>query len=504
MGDGFPIVLTADRTLTAGYQLLFDGMLAASQTTTSPPALLAPLLMPRAPSDGVRARVAPLGLRRIEAALLAGGFGADQVVVADDAHLAQAIGPRTRIVGICSGEPAGLGMNSNTMAAVAGGRIYPQAMFFRLLRALGRATRKAGASPKVVLGGPGAWQAANDDSLRAALRIDHVVLGYAEDNAPRIFGDLLHGRPLPAVIEGGWGPASTIPPIRFPSTMGVVEISRGCGWGCSFCTISRVNMVHLPPATILSDVRTNVQAGVANIAAISEDFFRYGATGTRVNPEALMSLLADIGQVRGLGLIQIDHANIASIAQFSDEQLARVHRLLVRDRPHRYLWVNVGVETASGELLKSSGSAGKLAGTPADGWGQLCADQVRRLCAVGLFPMVSLIIGLPGETDSHVRQTLAWVRSLSNLRISVFPMLHAPIDGAAPPDPRALKPLHWELVRTCYDLNFRWIPRMYWDNQTAAGERLLRRLMLQILGRGQVLQWKALFALHSFRARTWR
>ena len=31
--QGYPIVLTADRTLLSNYELLFDGMLAASQTT---------------------------------------------------------------------------------------------------------------------------------------------------------------------------------------------------------------------------------------------------------------------------------------------------------------------------------------------------------------------------------------------------------------------------------------------------------------------------------------
>ncbi len=68
MRDGFPIVLTADRTLTADYALLFDGMLAASQTTTAPPALFGRLLMPHRGGTGIRATVAPLGLRRTEAA----------------------------------------------------------------------------------------------------------------------------------------------------------------------------------------------------------------------------------------------------------------------------------------------------------------------------------------------------------------------------------------------------------------------------------------------------
>jgi len=68
MSHGFLIVLTADRTLTADYQLLFDGMLAASQTTTAPPVVFERLLMPRCRHSDIRAKVATLGVRRIEAA----------------------------------------------------------------------------------------------------------------------------------------------------------------------------------------------------------------------------------------------------------------------------------------------------------------------------------------------------------------------------------------------------------------------------------------------------
>ncbi len=110
--SGYPMVLTADRTLMASHRLLFDGMLAASQTSTTPPALLAPLLMPRTPNGGIRARVAPLGLRRIEAALIDGGFSGDDLIVVDEDHLRCAIGPATKIVAVTSGEPAGLGMNN--------------------------------------------------------------------------------------------------------------------------------------------------------------------------------------------------------------------------------------------------------------------------------------------------------------------------------------------------------------------------------------------------------
>jgi len=234
MSDGFPVVLTADRTLTADYRLLFDGMLAASQTTTAPPGIFGRLLMPHGKRHGVRASVAPLGLRRIEAALLAGGYSPEEVVVANEDQLSSAIGRNTRVIGVSSGEPAGLGMNTSTMTAIAGGTIYPEAMFRRLMCKVCRLNRDV--SAKIILGGPGAWQLAGDSATRKKLGIDHILTGYAEANAAAVFRGLMRQESMPEGVPGGWNPTVPIPPICGASTMGVVEISRGCGLGCSFCT----------------------------------------------------------------------------------------------------------------------------------------------------------------------------------------------------------------------------------------------------------------------------
>ena len=64
--------------------------------------------------------------------------------------------------------------------------------------------------------------------------------------------------------------------------------------------------------------------------------------------------------------------------------------------------------------------------------------------------------------------------------------------------------LRWFIEKTehlsfMYRLNFKWVPRLYWDNQTAGGVSLWRRLVPQALGRAQMLQWKALFVCKSGR-----
>ena len=243
------------------------------------------------------------------------------------------------------------------MTAIAGGRIYPEAMFRRLIRKIHRLNRDH--SAKIVLGGPGAWQIAGNPANRHKLGIDHVIAGYAEENAASLFRTLLQKETLPEVVSGGWNPAVPIPPIRGASTMGVVEISRGCGLGCSFCTIGSVPMVHLRPETILADVQTNVTAGLSSVAALVEilSIWRRGREGT---PDALLSLLSEIRRTPKLRLIQIDHANVTSVAQYDDRQLEAVHDLLVGEQRDRLVWVNVGVETASEDLLRQAGGGGKM------------------------------------------------------------------------------------------------------------------------------------------------
>lgn len=502
---GLPVVLTADRILMADHRTLFGGMIAASQTTTTPRAILSGLLAPRA-----RCPVAPMGLRRVEAALLSDGFVEGDVAVVEAERLAEVIGPQTRVIGISAGEACGLGMTSTTMTAISGGEIYPQRLVRELAGRIGRLRAQA-PEARVVLGGPGSWQLVADADLRRALGVDHVMSGAVEGNVAEVF-DRLAGQAgdLPPVITGQSVPAERIPPIRGAATMGVVELSRGCGLGCDFCVMGPVPMTHLPAETILQDVATNLASGRelpacestrrTAISAISEDILRYGARGRDLDPEALLGLLRRVRELPGVGLVQTDHANVISVGAWSDEQLRELRALMVGETGARFPWINLGVESPSGELLARTARA-KLGDVDPARWGEFAAEQLRRLIAAGFMPMASLMLCLPGETQEHVRQALAWVEELANLPLTIFPVLFAPIDAAPPPGRADLTKLHWRLIARCYDINFREVPRMFADNERAAGVPAGRRALLQALGRGQVMQMRALFAWHGWRAR---
>lgn len=495
--NGYPIVLTADRTLMAAHRTVFDGMTAAAQTTVTPGFVMRSLLAPRMPAlDGARARFAPLGLRRIEAALVEGGFAPEDVAAVSPERLGDAVGAQTRVVGVSSGDPLGLGMNSGTMEGIGGGRSYPSVWFKKLMRAL-RRLRRRHAGFRVVMGGPGAWQLAQDAAAREELGVDCVLTGYAEGDVADLFAAIAEGRDAPDV----WGakPASPVPRIRGGTVMGAVEISRGCGRGCGFCAIRNEPMRHLPTDAILADIETNLAAGAVNPAAISEDFFRYGAEGSAwAAPDALLSLLRDARRLEGVRMIQIDHANVASVAHTPDDALGDIRDLLAGDSGLKRPWLNLGVETVNGALLEESGGLGKIRPFRPDEWGEVALEQTNRLIRAGYFPMVSLILGLPGETEADVEVAAKWVARLPAEPVSVFPLFLAPMSAEETSfDTRSMTAAHWRLMRRCYRLNFKWIPRALWDNQAAGGETFRRRAVLRLLGYGQVATWKTLLAARS-------
>ncbi len=488
--QGYPVVLTADRSLMASYDMLLEGMMSCSQTTSTPEMMMRLLIAPALKDPDVATHRAPLGMRRVEAALMAGDFSSDDVAIVTPDKLKAAIGPATKIIGVSSGDPLGIGMNSTTMAGLAGGASYPGEYFRRLMDTIAE-LRPGGAS--VVFGGAGAWQLSSDDDARRGFGVDHVFEGYCESTVAKAFRAIIDGNGLDTIVKCPTTDASDIPPITGTSCMGVVEVSRGCGMGCEFCTLGKLAMSHLDIPAIVADVETNVRGGMMSACVISEDLFRYGATGNELDPAALKAMLRAVGEVDGLGLIQADHVNVTSVARMSDGDLEEVGRLLAGNAGGGTAWVNLGVETASGRLLDDNGGGPKIRPFSADEWGDVTREQVRRLARLGFFPLVSLVAGLPGETDEDMRATIEWVRSIADERAGVFPLFHAPIDGSAAFTRESMGPLHWQLYDESYRINFRRIPDLYWRNQRAAGTPLWKRALLRALGRGQVVLWKRRF-----------
>ena len=487
------VVLVADRTLAAEYDVLFEGIFAAMQTTQAPAWLMRRLIAPPVATDAAgRAASAPLGLRRIEAAMLAGGLDAADVVCATPESLGRLVGPWTKLVGVSSGDPLGAGMTNTTTSSFYSGELYTRHWTAAMLARLARAKRDGGF--RVIFGGPGAWQLASRPDEARRLGIDTVVEGYFEAGGVELLADVLAGRDLaPHVRLRGTG-AADARPIRGRTLLGAVEISRGCGRGCSFCTIAQAPMHHFAPEMVLADLATNAAAGAANALLGSEDFFRYGAAGTGVNFAALAGLLEEVRGVRGLRFVQADHGNIASVAQLSVAELRELRRLMEFPGRCRRLWVNMGVESAAGRLVAGV-APGKIAPFRAVDWADVVRTAAARLAEAGFFAIYSIILGLPGETPQDVRATHRLAEELLAGPAIVFPVFYEPLPhetaaGARPFRPAGMWPEHHELFCACYEANFAKIPGLYRDNQRAGGVGWLKRMAIQLLGRAEVIAWR--------------
>jgi radical SAM superfamily enzyme YgiQ (UPF0313 family) len=416
--------------------------------------------------DG-RAKYVPNGLRMVETLLLR-EYTEDDVVVCYLDQLEKFVGPETKILAIHAHNPLGISYATDVYSKLAGENLTPVNAheFIRIVTHPVIQKYK----PKIVVGGPGAWQ------LEKANRLDEFKIDYLIDGEiERVFGDLfrriIQGDPsLPRIIKIPKEMQPTveeIPVVKHRSTFGVVEITRGCGRGCQFCSPATKVGRSFPLEHIVNSVRVNAREGATEILIASEDMFLYEQLPNfETNVPALETMFKSIIEVPGIETLQTSHITMAPVVK-DPSIIERLTPLLV---PYSHVHHNastdpnkcvtdpiIGLETGSPRLFNTY-MKGKAYPYRANQWRDVVVKGMEILNRYNWFPFCTFIIGLPGETDEDTKQSLDLLFDLRHAKGTFVPTFFVPLENTRMEKKNSAKliemtDLQWEFFFTCWKYN---------------------------------------------------
>jgi radical SAM superfamily enzyme YgiQ (UPF0313 family) len=473
--NGYPIVLTASRAEANEY----DDNPFAAFICTFPKKLSGFALrehlenLPSNP-DGTAQRTI-YGLRKVES-LLTKEFGGENVVVAHYDQLHRFIGKDTKVVGISSMDPMGLAYVSTTYNSLIGfgGEALNAAEFEKLITHPAIQQFK----PKIIVGGAGSWQI-NEAGMQKKWGIDVLFQGEGEEDLISVFKKILDNEPVPAYFVAQKPDRKKIPPITHAACYGMVEITRGCGRGCQFCSPTNRTKYSFPLDYIMKEVKTNVEGGSSTIFTVTEDIFLYKSKPQFIpNRQEIVKLYKTIASYPGVEHILLSHASLAPVVydQKLLEELSPILLEKTRWTPKlhpsytkRFVSVEVGIETGSVRLMKKY-MKGKALPYSVDKWPELVVQGVGIMNDYDWWPLCTIMTGQPDETEDDVRATLDLIDDLRNHQAKMFytPVLFIPLKEAMLGNRRRtnlknLSELQWEVIARCWRNNIDfWRPDMKW------------------------------------------
>lgn len=467
---GVPIVLTAPLTETIDHAGFFIQMSLASI-----PGWMEWVIDQKYPAwrdvpttSAGSAGTAPAGLRVLEAVLVR-EFGADRVVVCYPEQLPQFIGEATRVVAVSTHNPLGTTFAAGVYASIFGSSrepinaLYARRMFDTIRDARWRYRFT------VILGGSGAWQI-EETHTGDELGIDTVVSGRAEsDEVVALFRRALASEPLPRRVEAHHPHDAgqiLVPEMR--TSFGVIEMTTGCGRRCAFCAPDLNPRISIPKDQMMKAVRANVAAGNHQISLATEDMFIWRTDEVGLpffvpNRAELLDLYRSIVEYPGVEQVTLSHATIAP-ALVDPDLIAELSALLLDRSPIQLKSVSthsegralaplIGIETGSVRVARQI-MAGKALPFDINDWPHIVLNGLAILNQHNWFPVCTLIVGSPGETDEDSMATLdlLYEAERRGLRCMWVPSIFTPLvktrmeDGEGVRETQNLSKLQWQVI----------------------------------------------------------
>jgi radical SAM superfamily enzyme YgiQ (UPF0313 family) len=472
--EGSPIVLTASRAEMSDYNN--NPMMAF--VCTFPKAISMRHLkdyLPGIENEDYSTKFAPYGLRKVEA-LLIKEFGKDNVVVSHYDNLHKFIGEKTRLVCISTMDPMGLAYVSTTYNSLIGfgGEALNTVDFTRLLTHPSLIKYK----PKILVGGAGVWQI-RDAGTQEEFGIDVLFQGEGERDLVPVVLKMLNGEYVPSYYKATKPGMDEVPLINHAASYGMVEIMRGCGRGCKFCSPTMRTRYSLSIEHIMKEVEVNIKGGSRAIFTATEDMFLYKSKpGFIPDRHEIVKLYQTIASYPGVENIILSHASFAPII-YDPKILEELTPILMektvwtpeRNYKQPFISVEIGIETGSTRLMNEN-MKGKALPYSVDNWPELVVQGVGLMNDHDWWPLCTIMTGQPDETEDDVIATLELIDNLRAINAKMFytPILFIPLEEALLGKANRstienLTELQWEIVTRCWRNNIDfWAPDKKWIN----------------------------------------
>jgi radical SAM superfamily enzyme YgiQ (UPF0313 family) len=439
-------VFVADPSLSREYSNfpLLD-FLPCAPTKIVPAAVYNFLKGGRTPDINGRAAVAPYALRKLESALLARNRRED-VVIAHEDYAASFIKDDTKIIGVYTMDPLGLGPLTVSFSLLFASRAKPwvRVEFERLVRKLSIA--KKGKKAKLVVGGPGVWELTQMPEVMDELGIDYAFQGEADDIINEVLEDIAsdsiydrgyfqgyqffdpsfhktwvaHDRFITRVRSGKQFPTlEDIPLIQAPTVKGLSEVMRGCGIGCDFCEVTLRPIRYYTPEMVRKEAEVNAKYGKKSVWMHSDEIFAYqhGHHFTP-NPEAIKELFTTVMSIDGIEHTNPTHGRISIPAGYPE--LVKQISSVVKAGPDKWIGVQVGLETGSDRLALEHmpNKTLPLKIGPDGSWQQIVAEGTKAMNRAYWRPAFTVQVGQMDETPEDNWETVAMVNRLSEMEFT--------------------------------------------------------------------------------------
>jgi len=464
--DGYPIVLTSSRSEISRFSGdPFGAFVATFPKNVIPRVILKDeWFLPEDEPTG-RAKFMPYGLRKVEA-LLAEEFGESNVIAVHPGNLHKYVGPKTKVVGISSMDPMGSAYVSFTYNSILGlgGASVDELEFCDMITHPSILKYK----PKVIVGGAGAWQIRDAKKIEE-YGVDCLVHGLAEMVVTDVFRKAMNGDSLPKEVYGKRVPENRIQTIKRASSYGVVEITRGCGRGCQFCSPTNRNRLSLPLDLIMKEVEVNVKGGSNSIFTATEDMFLYKCGPKFVpNREAIVKLYESIASYPGVDFIHLSHCSLAPVV--SDKKLleeltpclmekTRYNPKFRKGYPKPFVTSLFGIESGSVRIMKKY-MKGKALPYDCEDWHDIVVQGSGIYNDNGWRPMGTIITGWPDETRDDTLESLELLDKMKGIDMFFVPLLFIPLEDSLMRNERSMKldyltDEQWEFISKCWRYNIK-------------------------------------------------